>query len=127
MKNFHHGKRSQDLCLSFVEERVNLCMDGDSPLQSMLKLTKDEHKVPIRGLRNWRNHFIAWGKYSRETGERKTRLKKVKKRLKQSRTATNDLGNSLKHIVGERPVRCLDENQMAACTSLKGCAPMPAM
>ena len=123
MKNFHRGKRSQDLCISLIEERSNLCVDRDSSSQSTLKLTKDKHSVPIRELWNLSNRCVSWVEYPSNTRERKTRFKKVRKQSKRTMTVTDDFVSSLKHIAEENPEFYLDEIQMTACDSLKVCVP----
>jgi len=116
--NFHHGKKMEDKCLSFIEDRLDLDICGES-VESGLRLTNAEYNVPIRTLRNWWDHFLFWGEYPYETRERKKKLGKIRFSLKRTVRMNNDLVKTIKEIVDEHSEYYLDEIQMALCSRKK--------
>ena len=113
----HHGKRVEEDCLVYIEERLILIEDGVS-LESILRSTYDEHGVPIRTLRNWYNHFLAFGEYPFESRARSKRHRRMKRKYTYSSTITSSLVRCIKDIVDEHPEFYLDEVQATICTRL---------
>ena len=108
----------EESCLVYIEDMLSLS-GPDESLESILKLTNLEYKVPVRTLRNWWKHFLLWGEYPFETRERAKKFRKIKRRFRRTSLITEELVQCVKEIVDEHPEFYLDEIQMSICTRLQ--------
>ena len=109
-----HGRRVQETCLSFIEERL-LSECEDTSVVEVLKMAKVEFGVPIRTLRRWLKHLNEFGEYPFETQRRMKEARRKYKQLKVTKIVTKKIIDDVKQIVDDHPEFYLDEIQNSLC------------
>ena len=89
-KRLPHGNRMQEVCLLFIEERIDSMLANES-IEDILRQVHQEYKVPIRTLFRWYSHFEQTGEYSYETKAREKRLRRLYKKCKMTTVITTEI------------------------------------
>ena len=110
-----HGRRMEESCLSFIEER--LILGSETTTAEVLRMAKEEYRVPIRTLQRWYAHFSQFGEYPFETKRRQKRVRYQLKNFKVTKIVTNNIISSIKRIVDNNPEVYLDEIQTSLCVT----------
>ena len=105
----------EESCLSFIEER--LISGSETTTAEVLRMAKEEYRVPIRTLQRWYAHFSQFGEYPFETKRRQKRVRRQLKKFKVTKVVTNNIISSIKRIVDNNPEFYLDEIQTSLCVT----------
>ena len=114
---YPHGRRMQEKCLAFIEERLPSLQSEDT-IQDLLRLTVIEYKVPLRTLRRWYSHFQLFGEYPFETNSRMKKLRKLHRKCRVTKVITTEIIQCIQDIVDEHPEYYLDEIQTSLCSNM---------
>jgi hypothetical protein len=104
----HHGKRSQEVLIDFIEEYLSV-----NPLARKchaITYASTLHHIPFTTSNRWYSHYLHWGEYPHVT---KTKLRRFRKKYRSCRRTngvmTEEVISTVRNIIEENPEYYLDE------------------